>query len=85
VDVPTEVMTIIAVEHFIKAIEGMPPERARVAFLFWRCGWKNHEIAEVLGITAGRVSQQVRAAKAALRDELDPYVPFEPSAPEGGA
>ena len=85
VDVPQEAMTAIAIKHFIRVIERMPPERAKVAFLFWRCGCKNQEIAEMLGITAGRVSQQVRAARATLRNELGLYVPFEPSGTEGGA
>jgi RNA polymerase sigma factor (sigma-70 family) len=85
VDVPRDAMTTIAIEHLIKVIEEMPPERAKVAFLFWRCGWTNQEIAAALGITPGRVSQQVKAARATLKNELGPYVPFEPSDPKGGA
>jgi RNA polymerase sigma-70 factor, ECF subfamily len=83
-DVHEDAMTAIAVEHFIKVLNKMPPQRARVAFLYWGCEWTNGEIARALGITPGRVSQQVAAAKARLRSELAPYVPFEPDEPEGG-
>jgi RNA polymerase sigma-70 factor, ECF subfamily len=83
-DVHEDAMTGIAVEHFIKALNKMPPQRARVAFLYWGCEWTNGEIASALGITPGRVSQQVAKAKARLRSELAPYVPFEPDEPEGG-
>jgi RNA polymerase sigma-70 factor, ECF subfamily len=79
-----EALTSIAIKHFIKVINGMPAQRSLVAFLTWRCGWRNHEIAEVLGITPGRVSQHIRAAGETLREELGPYVPFEPGGLEGG-
>jgi RNA polymerase sigma-70 factor (ECF subfamily) len=79
--VPQEAMTSIAIERFIKAIGEMPPERARVANLYWRCGWNNHEIAEALGITPGRVSQQIAKSKATLRSELDQYFAFESGEP----
>jgi RNA polymerase sigma factor (sigma-70 family) len=80
-----EALTSIAVEHFIEVINDMPTQRGRVAFLAWRCGWQNSEIAAALGITPGRVSQHVKAARETLREELGPYVPFEPREPEGGA
>lgn len=84
-DVCRQVITSMAVQRFIEVIDTMPPARRRVALLFWRYGWQNHEIAEALGITPGRVTQQIQAARETLREELGPYVPFEPSEPEGGA
>lgn len=84
-DVHREAMTSIAIERFVEVVDGMSPQRARVAFLFWRCGWKAHEIAEALGISASAVSQHVTAAKTTLRSELSSYVPFESPRPEGGA
>ena len=84
-DAYREALTSIAIEHFIEVINGMPAQRSLVAFLAWRCGWRNSEIAAALGITPGRVSQHIKAAGETLRKELGPYVPFEPSDPEGGA
>ncbi len=72
-------------EPLRRVIDEMPPRQAQVAFLFWRCRWKNSEIAEVLSISAAAVSQHVKAARARLRSELRSYVPFEFSEPEGGA
>lgn len=80
-----EVMTAIAVEQFIKVLNKMPRQQARVAFLYWRCEWTNSEIAAALSITRGAVSQHIAKARATLRRELGPYVPFEPPEPEGGA
>ena len=84
-DVYRQAMTSIAVQRFIEVIAAMPPARSRVAFLSWRCGWDNHEIAEELGITAGRVSQQLKAARQTLEKELRPDLPLDPSPAEGGA
>ena len=84
-DAHREALTSIAVEHFIEVINNMPDQRGRVAFLAWRCGWRNSEIAKALGITPGRVSQHIKRAGETLREELGPYVPFEPSGPKGGA
>jgi RNA polymerase sigma factor (sigma-70 family) len=78
-----QVITSMAVERFIEVIDAMPPMRRIVALLFWRCGWRNHEIAEALGITAGRVTQQLEAARQTLEKELSPYVPFDPHKREG--
>ena len=84
-DVHRQVVTSMAVQRFVEAIETMPPMRSRVAFLFWRCGWSNHEIAEALGITASGVTQHLSAARQALEKELSPYVPFDPKNSKGGA
>lgn len=84
-NVHEEAMTAIAVEQFIKVLNKMPRQQARVAFLYWRCEWTNSEIAEALGITRGSVSQHIAKARATLRRELGPYVLFEPGEPEGGA
>ena len=83
-NVHEEVMTAIAVEQFIKVLNKMPRQQARVAFLRWRCEWTNSEIAAALSITPGAVSQHTTKARATLRRELSPYVPFEPREPEGG-
>jgi RNA polymerase sigma factor (sigma-70 family) len=85
VNVYEEAMTGIAVQHFMRVLKKMSPQRAMVAFLYWRCEWSNGEIAEALGITPGRVSQQVAKAKTTLRRELRRYVTFEPDELEGGA
>jgi RNA polymerase sigma-70 factor, ECF subfamily len=79
-----KVMAAIAVEQFIKVLNEMPRQRARVAFLHWRCEWINSEIAAALGITPGAVSQHIAKARATLRRELGPYVTFESREPEGG-
>jgi RNA polymerase sigma factor (sigma-70 family) len=84
-DVHREALTSMAIERFIEVVDRMSPQRARVAFLYWRCGWKAHEIAKALDISASAVSQQLTAAKATLRNELSSYVPFEPTRQEGGA
>jgi RNA polymerase sigma factor (sigma-70 family) len=84
-DVYREAMTSMAIERFIEVVDGMSPQRARVAFLYWRCGWKAHEIAKALEISASAVSQHLTAAKATLRSELSSYVPFDSHRQEGGA
>jgi RNA polymerase sigma factor (sigma-70 family) len=76
-DVHRQAMTSIAVQHFIEVTDKMPPRRRQVAFLYWRCGWNNHEIAAELGITAGRVSQHIKEARRVLAQELRPYSPFD--------
>jgi RNA polymerase sigma factor (sigma-70 family) len=78
-DMDRQVITSMAIQRFIEVIDAMPPMRRIVAFLFWRCGWRNHEIAEALGITAGRVTQQLEAARQTLERELSQYVPFDSS------
>lgn len=83
--VEDRVMTGIAVEQFIKVINKMPRQRARVAFLYWRLEWTNGEIAKALGITPAGVSDHIAKAKVTLRRELGPYVPFEVGEPEGDA
>lgn len=80
-----DALTSIAIKRFIEVTNGMPARRSLVAFLAWRCGWRNREIAAALGITPGRVSQHMKAAGETLRKELGPYVPFEPGDLEGGA
>jgi RNA polymerase sigma factor (sigma-70 family) len=84
-DVQERAMANIAAEQFIKVINKMPRQRARVAFLYWRCEWTNGEIARALGISRPCVSQHVAKAEATLRRELSPYVPFEFGEPKGGA
>jgi RNA polymerase sigma-70 factor (ECF subfamily) len=76
-DVHRQAITAIAVQRFIEVIEAMPPARSQVAYLFWRCGWENHEIAKTLGISAGRVTQQLAAARQTLEKELSPYIPYD--------
>jgi RNA polymerase sigma factor (sigma-70 family) len=78
-------ITAAAVERFVKVMEGLPPAQARAASLHWRCGWRNGEIADALGISRSAVSQLLGKAEATLRRELRPYLPFEPSDPEEGA
>ena len=84
-DVHREAMTSIAIRRFVEVIDQMPPQQARVAFLSWRCGWSQNEIATALGISPGRVSQLVSTARDRLKSELSSYVPFDSSKPEGGA
>jgi RNA polymerase sigma-70 factor (ECF subfamily) len=83
-DLTRKALTSIAVQRFIEVVNTMPAQRSRIAFLAWRCGWRPGEIAAALGITPGQVSQQLSAAKSTLRDELGPYLPFEPADVEGG-
>jgi RNA polymerase sigma factor (sigma-70 family) len=85
VDVHEDAMACMAVECFVKVVDEMPPQQARVAFLYWRCEWTNSEIARLLEITPGRVSQHIANARAKLQSELSPYVSFQPDEPEGGA
>jgi RNA polymerase sigma factor (sigma-70 family) len=82
-DIHQQVITSMAVRRFAEVIGMMPPVRRRVAFLFWRCGWRNHEIAEELCITASGVTQHLDAARQTLERELRPYAPSDPSEPEG--
>jgi RNA polymerase sigma factor (sigma-70 family) len=83
-NVQERAMANIAAEQFIKVIYAMPPQQGRVAFLYWRCEWTNGEIARALGISPACVSDHVTKARATLRKELSPYVPFEFGEPEGG-
>jgi len=84
-DVHNESLTSIAVARFSRVISEMPPARRRVAYLYWRCGWKQQEIAQELGLAPSTVCEHVRAARATLERELGPYVPFESCALERGA
>lgn len=84
-DVHAEAMTSAAIGRFIEVVDEMPPQRALVATLHWRCGWTNGEIAEGLDITPSAVTQHLSKARTTLRKELSPYVPFDPSGrPERG-
>jgi RNA polymerase sigma factor (sigma-70 family) len=74
-DVHALAMNRIAMGRFNEVIRTMSPTRQQVAFLSLRCGWKQCDIAEALGISAGRVSSQLRLAIEALRKELRPYLP----------
>jgi RNA polymerase sigma-70 factor (ECF subfamily) len=75
VDVHRQAMNSIAIQRFTEVTSAMPPARQQVALLFFRCRWKQHEIAEALGISAARVKQQVDAARRTLQRELRPYLP----------
>ena len=83
-DAYRDALTSAAIQRFIEVIDAMPAQRSLVAYLTWRCGWRGAEIARALGITPGRVSQHLKAARQELREELGPYVPFETGEPEGG-
>jgi RNA polymerase sigma factor (sigma-70 family) len=80
VDVFRQAITSIALMRFIEVVDSMPPSQRKVAYLRWRCGWLNHEIAEDLRITPGAVSQHLRKARQTLMNELRD---FGPRAPEG--
>ena len=84
-DVHSESLTSIALARFSRVISEMPPARSRVAHLYWRCEWKQQEIAQELGLARATVCEHVRAARATLERELGPYVPFESCALERGA
>ena len=84
-DVHHESLTSIAVARFSRVISEMPPARSRVAYLHWRCGWKQQEIARELGLAPATVCEHVHAARATLERELGPYVPFDSRALERGA
>jgi RNA polymerase sigma factor (sigma-70 family) len=73
-----DAMISIAIQRFIEVLDAMPKQRRLVAFLRWRCEWKNSEIAEALAITPSAVSQHLGAAQATLKAELRDHVPFEP-------
>lgn len=75
VDVHTLAMNTIAMRRFNEVIRTMSPTRQQVAFLNLRCGWKQCDIAEALGISASRVSQQLGDAIQTLKEELRPYLP----------
>lgn len=72
-----EALTAMALQRLVEVIERMPQRRRLAAFLKWRCGWKNGEIADSLQITPGAASQLLTAAEALLRRELQGYVPFD--------
>jgi RNA polymerase sigma factor (sigma-70 family) len=72
-----DALTAIALQRLERAIEAMPERRRLAALLRWRCGWKNAEIAEEMGITPGAVSQLLGAAKEVLRQELKGFIPFD--------
>jgi RNA polymerase sigma factor (sigma-70 family) len=78
-------VTAVAIERFVSVIESLPPRQAQAATLYWRCGWKNAEIAEGFGITRGAVTRLLRKAATTIRTELGPYLAAEPCDPEGGA
>ena len=74
-DVHAQAMDRIAMRRFIEVIGTMSATRRQVAFLYFRCGWKQHQIAKALGISASRVSQQLKQAIRTLEEELRPYIP----------
>lgn len=78
-------VTVAAIERFVKVLESLPSRQALAATLRWRCGWKNCEIADALGISPSAVTQLLAKAKATLMRELRAYLPFELCGPEGGA
>jgi RNA polymerase sigma factor (sigma-70 family) len=79
-----EAIANIAAEQLVRIIYKMPPQQARVAFLYWRCGWSVSQIARKLGITPGRVSQHKAKAEEKLKRELGPHMIFDFSEPKEG-
>lgn len=77
-------LTEAALEHCWKVIGRMPPQQHLVAVLRWRCGYKNREISNLLGVAEGTVSAHIAAARRALRSEADSYLPFGADDLEGG-
>lgn len=73
-DACRQAMTSTATRRFIEVTAAMPPAQSRVAFLRWRCGLSNQEIAQALGITAGQASQQLNKTRRLLTKELGPYL-----------
>ncbi len=85
VDPCTHAVGAAVIERFIKVVESLPSQQALAATLAWRCGRRNVEIADALGISPSAVTQLLNKAKATLKRELHPYLDFEPSGLEGGA
>jgi len=75
VDVHGQAMNSIAIRRFTEVTSAMPPARQLVALLHVRWEWEQHEIAAALGISAGRVNQQLKKARRTLEKELCPYMP----------
>ncbi|WP_327591541.1 sigma-70 family RNA polymerase sigma factor [Streptomyces chartreusis] len=75
-DTPHEAFTGAALDQCWKVIASMPPPQHIVAVLRWRCGYKNREIAKMLGIAEKTVSAHVSAARGTLRREAGAYLPF---------
>jgi RNA polymerase sigma-70 factor (ECF subfamily) len=63
-------------------ISSMPPERRKVAFLRWRCGWTTREIAEWNGIKQSTVRGHLMRALQQLNAEVRPELPFTDDIPD---
>ena len=63
-------------------IKSMPPERRKVAFLRWYCGWTTREIAEWNGIKESTVRGHVMKALRQLNAEVRPELPFIDDIPD---
>jgi RNA polymerase sigma factor (sigma-70 family) len=78
VDVFRQAITSMALQRFIEVVDSMPPVRRKAAFLHWRCGWQNHEIAKALKIKESGVSVHLSKARQTLMKELRDYDPHQP-------
>jgi RNA polymerase sigma-70 factor, ECF subfamily len=74
-----------ALDRFARCIAALPERQALVATLRWKCGWKNSEIAEALGITPSAVTRRLDAALSRIKREMGPYLRVDVRDPEGGA
>ncbi len=63
---------ILAVDEALEKLSRAHPQVARVVEMKFFAGLEGKEIAEVLGVTPGRVSQLWKFAQAWLRRELEP-------------
>lgn len=66
--------TALDVEYLEKAIQRLPAGYRTVFVLIEVEGYKHHEVADMLGITAGTSKSQLFYAKKKLRDYLKDYV-----------
>lgn len=63
----TQALSSVVIDQVWKEMKIMPPARYRVAYLAWRCGWTDREIADAFGIAETTVRVHRRNAAHQLR------------------
>jgi RNA polymerase sigma-70 factor (ECF subfamily) len=83
-DTGYQALCSIALDRALKLVMEMPPVRHRVVCLRLLAGLPSREVAGMLGIEQSTVRGHVEAARAELRKEVGPILPFIDDDPDVG-
>jgi RNA polymerase sigma factor (sigma-70 family) len=67
-------LSSVTMDQVWKEMKIMPPARYRVAYLAWRCGWTDREIADTFRIAQSTVRAHRRSAAYQLRSLIIPLM-----------